>query len=219
MLKVMKAPAKRSPPQAGADGNIVRANIIEAARTLFAQKGYSGARVDEIVTRARTTKPMIYYYFGSKERLFAAVLEDIYAGMRNIEQSLKLADLPAMDAMRKVVQVTFDYHADHPEWVRLVSIANIHDAKHILASNAIVSKNSAILELLRGLLKRGAREGVFRGDADPLHIHQLIISLCFFRVSNRHTWKAIFKRDMSAEKDAKLQKRMIVEAVMGYLSA
>jgi AcrR family transcriptional regulator len=154
--------------QSRPDRKRVRRNIIDAAHALFAEKGYSGAKVEEIVVRARTTKPMIYYYFGSKERLFAAVLEDVYAGMRTIEQSLQLAELPALEAMRKVIEVTFDYHAKNPEWVRLVSIANIHYAKHILASETIASKNSAIVELMKNLLKRGIKEGVFRKDADPL---------------------------------------------------
>jgi AcrR family transcriptional regulator len=199
------------------DGKRVRRNIIDAARALFAEKGYSGAKVDEIVVRARTTKPMIYYYFGSKERLFAAVLEDVYAGMRKIEGSLQLAELPALAAMRKVIEVTFDYHAKNSEWVRLVSIANIHFAKHILASKTIASKNSAIIELMGSLLRRGIKEGVFRKDVDPVHIHLLIISLCFYRVSNRHTWRVIFKRDLESAKDAKLQKKMTVDAVLAYL--
>ena len=201
------------------DGKRVRRNIIDAAHALFAEKGYSGAKVEEIVVRARTTKPMIYYYFGSKERLFAAVLEDVYAGMRTIEQSLQLAELPSLEAMRKVIEVTFDYHAKNPEWVRLVSIANIHYAKHILASETIASKNSAIMELMGSLLRRGIREGVFRKDVDPVHIHLLIISLCFYRVSNRHTWRVIFKRDLESAKDAKLQKKMTVDAVLAYLRA
>ena len=201
------------------DGKCVRRNIIDAARALFAEKGYSGAKVEEIVARARTTKPMIYYYFGSKERLFAAVLEDVYAGMRTIEQSLQLAELPALEAMRKVIEVTFDYHAKNSEWVRLVSIANIHYAKHILASKTIASKNSAIIELMGSLLRRGIKEGVFRKDVDPVHIHLLIISLCFYRVSNRHTWRVIFKRDLESAKDAKLQKKMTVDAVLAYLRA
>jgi len=199
------------------DGKRVRRNIIDAARALFAEKGYSGAKVDEIVVRARTTKPMIYYYFGSKERLFAAVLEDVYAGMRKIEGSLQLAELPALEAMRKVIEVTFDYHAKNSEWVRLVSIANIHYAKHILASKTIASKNSAIIELMGSLLRRGIKEGVFRKDVDPIHIHLLIISLSFYRVSNRHTWRVIFKRDLESAKDAKLQKKMTVDAVLTYL--
>ena len=199
------------------DGKRVRRNIIDAARALFAEKGYSGAKVEEIVVRARTTKPMIYYYFGSKERLFAAVLEDVYAGMRKIEGSLQLAELPALEAMRKVIEVTFDYHAKNPEWVRLVSIANIHYAKHILASETIASKNSAIIELMGSLLRRGIKEGVFRKDVDPVHIHLLIISLCFYRVSNRYTWRVIFKRDLESAKDAKLQKKMTMDAVLTYL--
>jgi AcrR family transcriptional regulator len=199
------------------DGKRVRRNIMDAARALFAEKGYSGAKVEEIVVRARTTKPMIYYYFGSKERLFAAVLEDVYAGMRKIEGSLQLAELPALEAMRKVIEVTFDYHAKNPEWVRLVSIANIHYAKHILASETIASKNSAIIELMGSLLRRGIKEGVFRKDVDPVHIHLLIISLCFYRVSNRHTWRVIFKRDLESAKDAKLQRKMTVDAVLTYL--
>ena len=199
------------------DGKRVRRNIIDAAHALFAEKGYSGAKVEEIVVRARTTKPMIYYYFGSKERLFAAVLEDVYAGMRTIEQSLQLAELPSLEAMRKVIEVTFDYHAKNSEWVRLVSIANIHYAKHILASKTIASKNSAIIELMGSLLRRGIKEGVFRKDVDPIHIHLLIISLSFYRVSNRHTWRVIFKRDLESAKDAKLQKKMTVDAVLTYL--
>ena len=218
-MKKAGEPNQKYPSQSGADGSLVRQNIVDAARVLFAEKGYSGAKVEEIVVRAQTTKPMVYYYFGSKERLFAAVLEDVYAGMREIEQSLKLAKLPALEAMSKVVQVTFDYHAANPEWVRLVSIANIHYAKHILASETIASKNSAIVELMRGLLQRGIKEGVFRSDADALHIHLLIISLCYYRVSNRHTWKVIFKHDLEADKDARLQRKMTVEAVLRYLTS
>jgi AcrR family transcriptional regulator len=153
---------KEKPPSPSrTEGGPVRQNIINAARILFADKGYSGAKVDEIVVRARTTKPMVYYYFGSKERLFAAVLEDVYAGMREIEQSLKLTRLPAWEAMIKVVRVTFDYHAANSEWVRLVSIANIHYAKHILASETIASKNSAIIALMRGCCSGASRKGFF----------------------------------------------------------
>jgi len=195
----------------------VRQSIVGAARALFAEKGYSGTTVDEIVVRARSTKPMLYYYFGSKEGLFAVVLEDLYVGMREIENSLRVSDLPALDAMRKVVQVTFDYHANNPEWVRLISIANIHDAKHIRASKTIASKNVPIIEIMRSLLRQGTQEGVFRSDVDPVHLHLLIISLCYYRVSNRHTWKVIFGRDLSAAKEVRLQRNMVVEAVLSYL--
>jgi hypothetical protein len=105
------------------------------------RKGYSGSTVDEIAIKAKTTNRCSTTISRNKEGLFAAVLEDVYTGMREIENSLRMIDLPAVDAMRKVVQVTFDYHAYNPEQVRLISIANIHHAKHIRASKTIASKN------------------------------------------------------------------------------
>jgi len=209
------AEQRAAPP--GLISGSVRLNIIGAARALFAEKGYNGATVDEIVAKAKTTKPMLYYYFGNKEGLFAAVLEDVYEGMREIESSLRVIDLPAIDAVRKVVEVTFDYHARHPEWVRLISIANIHHAKHIRASRTIASKNVPIIEIMRGLLRQGTLEGVFRSGVDPLHLHLLIISLCYYRVSNRHTWSIIFRRDLSTAKEVKLQREMVVDTVLRYV--
>jgi AcrR family transcriptional regulator len=213
----MKGLAEQRAAIPGRISGSVRRNVIGAARALFAEKGYNGATVDEIVVKAKTTKPMLYYYFGNKEGLFAAVLEDVYVGMREIENSLRVVDLPAVDAMRKAVQVTFDYHAQHPEWVRLISITNIHYAKHIRVSKTIASKNVPIIEIMRSLLRQGTREGVFRSDVDPLHLHLLIISLCYYRVSNRHTWKVIFNRDLSTAKEIRLQREMVVDAVLNYL--
>jgi AcrR family transcriptional regulator len=200
------------------DPQRTRRAILDAAISVFAEKGFSGANVDEIVARVQTTKPSLYYHFGSKEGLFAAVLEDVYSGMREIERSLKLERLSSVAAMRKLVEITFDYHAAHPDWIRLISVANIHVAKHIAGSESLVPSNSAILGILRELLQRGVREGAFRDDVDALHLHLLINSFCFYRVSNRHTWKVIFKRDLEAAADAKKQRETIVQAVLRFLA-
>ncbi len=199
------------------DPKRTRANILAAAQRVFADKGYSGANVNEIVALAGSTKPMIYYHFGSKEGLFAAVLEEVYAGMRQIEQSLHLDDLPAEQAMRRLAEVTFDYHADHPDWIRLISVANIHGAQHITGSATIASRNAAVVEILRKLLERGVREGVFRPGVDPVHLHMLIASFCFYRVSNRHTWRIIFQDNLDALDDVAAQRAVVVEAALRYL--
>lgn len=199
------------------DGARTRQGILDAAHALFAERGYGGAHVNDIVARAGTTKPMIYYHFGSKEGLFAAVLEEVYAGMRRIEGAVQLADLPPREAMRRLVHVTFDYHAQYPDWVRLISVANIHEAQHIRDSPTVARRNSAVLDILRDLLARGAQEGVFRAGVDPLRLHLMIASLCFYRVSNRHTWRVIFGRARDAADDAPLQRAMLVEAVLRYL--
>jgi AcrR family transcriptional regulator len=213
-----RAPPDRIRTARAPDGPRTRQGILDAARSIFAEKGYSGANVNEIVALAGTTKPMIYYHFRSKEGLFAAVLEEVYAGMRAIEASLQLQGLPPGEAMRRLVQVTFDYHAEHPDWVRLISVANIHGAQHILDSPTIASQNSAILAILAGLLERGEREGAFRAGVDPLHLHLMINSMCFYRMSNRHTWRVIFGRDLSLADDAAQQRAMLADAVIRYLS-
>ncbi len=217
----MKRPSlePRSPaPRTAHDPQRTRRAILDAAISVFAEKGFSGANVDEIVARVQTTKPTLYYHFGSKEGLFAAVLEDIYGGMREIERSLDLQGLSASQAMRRLIEITFDYHAAHPDWIRLISVANIHGAKHIAGSDSLVPSNSAILGILGELLERGVREGEFRDGVDPLHLHLLINSFCFYRVSNRHTWKVIFKRDLEAPDDVKAQRETIVTAALRFLA-
>jgi AcrR family transcriptional regulator len=59
-------------------------NIIEIATEEFAGKGFSGARVDDIAARTKTSKRMIYYYFGGKEGLYIAVLEAAYRNIRGV---------------------------------------------------------------------------------------------------------------------------------------
>ena len=200
------------------DPEQTRRAILDAAIAEFSEKGYSGGRVDDIAARTSTTKRMIYYYFGGKERLFAAVLEEMYGGMRDAEQGLGLEALPPAEAVRRLVEVTFDHHAAHPEFVRLVSVENIHEGRHVAASPAIGQRNAAVIGVIRGLLDRGMREGVFRSGVDPLDLHMLISGFCFYRVSNRHTLAAIFGRDLRAPGAAAAHRRMIVEAVLRYLA-
>jgi AcrR family transcriptional regulator len=205
-------PRPRSP-----DAEQTRRSIIDAARAEFAEKGLSGARVDEIAARTRTTKPMIYYYFESKEKLYAAVMEETYGGMRDVEQSLQLEHLSPIEAMRRLVEVTFDYHAATPEYVRLISIENIHEARHIVGIPSIARRNAVVIGIVGDLLARGEQEGVFRAGVDPIDMHLLISSFCFYRVSNSHTWDVIFGRDLQTPEHAAAQRRMIVEAVLAYL--
>jgi AcrR family transcriptional regulator len=199
------------------DPQQTRRNILDVAIAEFAAKGLSGARVDEIAARTRTTKRMIYYYFGSKELLYAAVLEEMYDGIRETEKHLPLEGLPPEAAMRGLVELTFDYHAAHPEFVRLVSVENIHDAQHIAQSPTIRGRNDAVLGMLRRLLARGVADGVFREGVDPLDLHMLISGFCFHRVANRHTLGVIFGQDLQAQDRVARQRQMLVDSVLRYL--
>lgn len=194
-----------------------RRDILIAGMKEFAEKGLVGARVDDIAARTRTTKPMIYYHFGSKEKLYAAVMEENYIGVRSKEQGLHLDDLPPLDAMRRLVEVTFDHHAAHPEHVRLVCAENMEHARHISGRPSLVERNAIAIETVSKLLERGERDGVFRPGLNPHHLHLLMTSFCFIRVSNRYTWNAVFEMDLWDKDDVPLQREMIVEAVLRYV--
>jgi AcrR family transcriptional regulator len=194
-----------------------RRAILDAATAEFAAHGLAGARVDEIAARTRTTKRMIYYYFSSKEQLFAAVLEELYGGMRDAESALDLDALSPAEAMRRLIETTFDHHAAHPEFVRLVATENIHEGSHVAASPTIRARNARVIQTMTRLLRRGEAAGVFRAGVDPFDLHVLINSFCFHRVANRHTLGAIFGRDLSAPKRRTAQRAMIVAAVLRYL--
>ncbi|MGW6100674.1 TetR family transcriptional regulator, partial [Streptomyces sp. NPDC055157] len=180
------------------DAARTRAEILEVATTEFARAGYAGARVDEIAALTRTTKRMIYYYFGSKERLFTAVLERAYAEIRRAESSLDVEHLDPVAATRRLVELTFDHHEAHPDFIRLVSIENIHEAEHIIGSEELGRLGSPATEVLQRILDAGRSSGLFHADADAVDVHAMISSFCFFRVSNRHTFGALFGRDLVA---------------------
>ena len=199
------------------DADRTRRGILAAATAEFGEKGFAGARVDDIAARTRTTKRMIYYYFGGKEGLYAAVLEEAYGGMRDAEGALRLDELPPADAMRRLVETTFNHHAAHPEFVRLVSGENIEEARAVSASATIKKRNAAVIGTVEALLRRGEAEGAFRAGVDPLDLHMLISAFCFYRVSNRHTLRAIFGQDPTAPGRAEAHRRMAVEAVLRFL--
>ncbi len=194
-----------------------RDDILLVAHEEFAAHGLSGARVDAIAERTRTSKRMIYYHFGSKEGLYLAVLEHAYAGIRGVEAGLRLGDLDPEAAMRRLVDFTFDYDEANPEFIRLVTIENIHRAAHMRQSTKLGQLNVSVIDTIADILARGQRSGAFRRDVDPIDLHMLISSYCFFRVSNRHTFGAVFNRDLSAEDVQTRHKRLLQDAVLALL--
>lgn len=206
-------------PDRTRDAERTRAEIIEVATREFADKGYAGARVDEIAAKMSTTKRMIYYYFGNKEQLYVEVLEHAYQGIRRLEQNLDVAHLSPTDAIRQLAELTFDHHESHPDFIRLVSIENIHRAEHITRSTVLSGLANPALDVLTSILDRGHAEGIFRSDVDPLDIHMVISSFCVFRIANRHTFKAIFKRDMLDPERREQHRRMLGDLILDYLEA
>jgi TetR/AcrR family transcriptional regulator len=201
------------------DKDRTRADILDVATREFADKGYTGARVDEIAERTSTTKRMIYYYFGGKEQLYIAVLERAYSAIRALEAELDVEHLEPEDAIRKLAELTFDHHEANPDFIRLVSIENIHRAEHIARSELLAGLANPALDGLSRVLDRGRAAGRFRADVDPLDIHMVISSFCVFRLANRHTFAAIFGRDMLDPGRREHHRRMLGDLLINYLTA
>ncbi len=208
--------AKAAPGRVN-DPEGTKRNIIEVAMKEFAENGLSGARIDEIAAKTKSSKRMIYYYFGDKEGLYLKVLEEAYSRMRATEATLDLQDLPPLDALKKLAGFTFDHHNSHEAFIRLVMIENIHHGAFLAKSQVIQKLNVTAIDTVRELYDRGVEAGTFRAGLDPVDLHWQISALCFFNVSNRATFSKIFKRDLGSKKSLASLREAVVEMIVRHV--
>ena len=213
----MTYPPPVAPPDRQRDAERTKAEILDVAAQEFARQGYDGARVDEIAALTRTTKRMIYYYYGGKAQLYVAVLERAYAEVRSAEAAIDVAHLAPVDAIRRLAELTFDHHQAHPDFIRLVSIENIHRAEHLRTSEALANLGAPVIDLITRILAAGKADGDFVTEADPIDVHMMISSFCVFNVANQHTFRALFDRDLVAERHRAHYRQMIGDMIVAYL--
>jgi len=166
--------------------------ILDAARGEFAKHGLAGARVDQIAEASGSNKRMIYHYFGGKEQLFAAVIEDAYTNIRSQEGMLGLADLSPEEGIRRLVEFTWRYYLENPEFITLVNSENLHQARHIAGNRQLRKLQKAYVETVEGILKRGEEAGVFRKGIDAANLCITIAAIGFYYLNNRHTGGVLF---------------------------
>ena len=225
--KVIERPqamAKRgvsSPAKAGPrtnDSSRTKADILAVATGEFAEKGLSGARIDEIAERTRTSKRMIYYYFESKEGLYRAVLEDSYRRIRAVEASNSLEHLKPLDALAQHVRLTFDHQQANTDFVRLVMVENIHHGEHIAQLSSAQQSSMGAIDTLRSVVQRCLAAGVVRKDLDATELHMSISALCFFSVSNRYTFSTVFKVDMTSRDAIAARRESVVDMIIRFVA-
>ncbi|MBB4840350.1 TetR/AcrR family transcriptional regulator [Sphingomonas kyeonggiensis] len=203
-----------------ADDNFTERNrqeIIAIATRHFADKGFAGARVDEIAAATATSKRMIYYHFGSKDGLYRAVLTEAYRGFRSAELDTGLDALPAIDALARLTAHSFDFHFRHPELVRLVMDENMRRGPHVGAISE--GRNEVVLPRTQALLDRGVAEGSFRAGIDAADLHMTISALAFYFVANRYTFGTIFGADMESDAAVAQRREQVIDTVLRYCRA
>jgi len=181
---------------AGRDPERTRRRILEASSAEFARHGLGGARIDRIARSAGANKRMLYYYFGDKDGLFLAALEARYAHIREAERALQLEHLEPQAALDRLVHFTWDYCLEHPEFLTLLNSENLHKGRHLRNSKRVQAMHSPLIGMLRKVLRRGERAGVFRRGIDPVQLYISIAGEGYFYLSNRYTLSRIFGRDL-----------------------
>lgn len=207
---------KKSEPQRR-DPAATCLSLLKAAVSEFSAFGYEGGRVDRIARQAGVNKQLVYHYFGSKEDLYRAALEEVYREIREREQALHLSDLDPERAMQALVGFSFDYLADHPEFVALINDENRMDARHLKASEKVTEMHSPIVHLVEETLARGVNAGVFNDRFGPVNLYLSIAALSFFYFANRSTLSVIFDRDMGAPAQAARRRQHVIDLISSAL--
>lgn len=199
------------------DPERTKAVILAAATEEITAKGLGGARVDEIAKRAGVNKRMIYHYFGDKDGLYLAVLEAAYEEIRVEEIKLDLGKRDPVEGMRELLQFTWGYYREHPEFLSLLATENLHRAAYLKRSKKIRELHSPLVDIIGDLLQRGVKTKVFRKGVDPVELYISIAALGFFYLSNRYTLSTIFGRNLTSPENIKARGLHLVDVVLGYL--
>ncbi len=200
------------------DSEATKLALLDAARQEFAARGLEGARVDRIAGLAGVNKQLVYHYFGSKDELYIAVLKQAYQGIREEEQALDLAGLPAWEAMRVLIEFSFDYLNQNRAFVSLMTDENTHLGQHLNSTGSFEPMNRPIIEMIRETLARGVEAGVFREEQDAFQVYLSIAALSFFYFSNAHTLSRIFGRDLLSPDMVTERRKHVVEFALSALS-
>lgn len=209
-----RTPARKSKPHGAA---ATRAILLSTAISEFADKGFAGARVDEIAKRAGVNKQLLYHHFGNKDDLYRIALETVYSEIRAKEKALDLGNLTPLEATRTLVGFSFDYLVEHPEFIRLLNDENARGAPHAKKSDQLAKMHWPLVDLLTETLKRGAAEGIFRDDMDPINVYISIAGISYFYFSNNPTLSAIFGKKLDAPAAIAQRRKHVIEFVLAAL--
>ena len=218
-LVTINAPKPRRRTPHKRDAEATRRRILDAACHAFAQHGLSGARIDQIAQAAEANVQMIYRYFGGKQELYLAALEDTYARIRAHERQLDLSTQPPEEGMRRLVEFTFDYLRDNPDFVAMIRNENIASGRFARTLPMVSDTTLPLLEAIDDLVARGRASGAFKTEIDPAQLYVTIMSLAITHLSQRHTLSAMFQRDLGDADWLNERRAHAVEVVMTYLTA
>ena len=191
-----------------------RDSILRAATKVFAKHGLAGGRVEQISKAAKSYDRMIYYYFGSKEGLFIAVLEEMYRRFNEAESGLELDAERPIEALQAVVRFMWGYYQKNPEFITLLNTENLHRGRHIAKSRRAHEYSSQAVAVLDHVLRSGAQQGLFRADVAARDVYLMIAAMGYFYLSNRYTLSAFLGESLETAPALAHWEAFLIDAVM-----
>lgn len=159
-----------------ASAKVDEKTILEAATSVFAEKGWEGARIDAIASKAGLNKAMLYYRVGGKEELYRrVVLQGQEYFTRTVECALEMATGPE-DAVRKIVE-TIAENAEKNRLFPSIILREMAGGGATLPRNGLDGIKN-LMEVIRDLANRGMEKGVFR-EIDPVALQFMIMGAVF----------------------------------------
>lgn len=195
---------------------ITKSKILAAAEIEFSDKGYFGARIDEIAESAGVNKRMIYEHFGNKDGLYQKVLISVYEKLAVEERAFFVDKIDPKLAIKNIVYVYFKFLEETPSFVRMLMWENLNSAQ-CLSKDEVRQLKEPTINYIKEQIKRGKEQGIFKGDADEYQIIVSLMSFEFSYFSNMHTLSAIFNKDMSSGAEVMKRADFISNMILEYL--
>lgn len=195
----------------------LKEKLLLCAVNEFAEYGYEGARVDNIVKAADCSKQTVYHHFGNKENLFIEVLEYTWNDIRQKEKALDVSGLSPAQAIEKIIDFTWDYYIANPWFLKIVHSENQSKGVHYAKSKRLPEINHSHLELMASLLEKGKILNIFKQDIDPLQVNINIAALGGYYLINQHTLGLVYHISMVSPQALEARRKVIKETIMSWL--
>lgn len=191
--------------------------ILTAAENEFANKGFFGARVDEIATKAQINKRMIYAYFGDKENLYNQVLLNTYSKMEEVENALVKQNLNGINLIENIISTYFDFLYNNPNFVNILMWENLNKGNYLKKIESTVIERKTIAYFINAI-EQGKSNGIFKSDIDSYHIVLSMITTCFANFSNQYTLSKLFHTDLTNKDIIDERKHHTTKLITSYLT-
>jgi TetR/AcrR family transcriptional regulator len=180
---------------------------LAAAERVFAEKGFDGARMDQIAREAKVNKALIYYYFKGKEKLFLAVLDDLFTALTSaVESGGRMVSSP-MEQLLNMISAYFDFVNGRRTYPHIVQREMIGGGRFL---DAMAQHLEPIYEMGKAVIERGIQIGQFR-RVNPGQLLFSVVAMIAFYFSAAVLFGKVTRTNALSPENVALRKTEILE--------